>query len=166
LRHILVNHLGVYELVEVRATDDQGGEIFVATTDHQEIASNFVLGFLNDCFPNEKSPDECARETVTRHIQNGSLFLWKNSKGDTVSMAAKNRESRNAAAISLVYTPKELRGQGYESRIVARLTQKLLDEGKSKCNLFTDLKNPTSNSSYQKIGYRFLGESIHFDFMS
>ena len=81
-------------------------------------------------------------------------------------MAAKNRESRNAATISLVYTPKELRGQGYASRIVAKLTQKLLDEGKSKCNLFTDLKNPTSNSIYQKVGYRFLGESMHFDFMS
>ena len=81
-------------------------------------------------------------------------------------MASKNRESKHAATISLVYTPKELRGHGYASRIVAKLSQKLLDDGKAKCNLFTDLSNSTSNSIYQKIGYAFIGESMHVHFRS
>jgi predicted GNAT family acetyltransferase len=37
-----------------------------------------------------------------------------------------------------------------------------LKSGKKFCNLFTDLLNPTSNSIYQKIGYRKIGESKHF----
>jgi predicted GNAT family acetyltransferase len=34
------------------------------------------------------------------------------------------------------------------------LTQQLLDGGRRFCFLFTDLANPTSNSIYQRIGYR------------
>ena len=35
-----------------------------------------------------------------------------------------------------------------------RLSQQMLDAGWEFCVLFTDLANPTSNSVYQKIGYR------------
>jgi hypothetical protein len=38
----------------------------------------------------------------------------------------------------------------------------MLEVGKKFCNLFTDLLNPTSNSIYQKIGFRKIGESKHF----
>jgi predicted GNAT family acetyltransferase len=37
---------------------------------------------------------------------------------------------------------------------VAALSQQLLDAGWEFCALFTDLANPTSNSIYQRIGYR------------
>ena len=36
---------------------------------------------------------------------------------------------------------------------VARLTQRLLDDGLDYCMRFTDLSNPTSNHIYQNIGY-------------
>ena len=38
--------------------------------------------------------------------------------------------------------------------LTAALTQQLLDGGRRFCFLFTDLANPTSNSIYQRIGYR------------
>jgi len=41
---------------------------------------------------------------------------------------------------------------------VSALSQKLLDSGYERCSLFTDLANPTSNSIYQKIGYRPVGD--------
>ena len=42
---------------------------------------------------------------------------------------------------------------GMQSALTAALTQQLL--GRSRfCFLFTDLANPTSNSIYQRIGYR------------
>lgn len=157
-------HQGIYELINVIKPDLDGGEMLVATEEHRSIVSSYTLGFINDCFPDEKEPVERANEMAERHIKNGTIYLWKNSNGEIVSMASKNRESKNAATVSLVYTPKELRGKGYASCIVAQLSEKLLADGKSKCNLFTDLKNPTSNSIYQKIGYRFLGESMHFNF--
>lgn len=138
--------------------------MIAASPDHQNIVSDFTLGFTKDCFPNEENPIERSKEITSRHIQNGTIFLWKNSSGKIVSMASNNRESKNAATVSLVYTPKGSRGNGHASRIVAKLSQKLLNDGKAKCNLFTDLKNPVSNSIYQKIGYKFLGESMHFNF--
>jgi len=52
-----------------------------------------------------------------------------------------------------VYTPPEHRNRGYASAVVARLSQAILDGGKSFCTLFTDLGNPTSNRIYRKLGY-------------
>ncbi len=34
------------------------------------------------------------------------------------------------------------------------MSQRLLEEGRRYCFLFTDLSNPTSNCIYQRIGYR------------
>lgn len=52
-----------------------------------------------------------------------------------------------------MYTPPEHRNRGYASAVVARLSQAILDGGKSFCTLFTDLGNPTSNRIYRKLGY-------------
>lgn len=157
-------HQGVYELTKVLEPKFIEGEMIVATTDNKKIVRDFTLGFIKECFPNDSSPEDRAKEVADRHIENGTLFLWKTSEGEIVSMASKNRESKNAATISLVYTPRNLRGKGFASCIVAKLSEKLLLDGKKKCNLFTDLTNPTSNSIYQKIGYKFLGESMHHKF--
>ena len=53
-----------------------------------------------------------------------------------------------------MYTPPEYRRKGYASSCVAALSKTLLDKGYQYCFLFTDLANPTSNSIYQKIGYK------------
>jgi predicted GNAT family acetyltransferase len=96
-------------------------------------------------------------------IKNAVLFFWKGSEdGQPVSMACNSRETRNGATISLVYTPPHLRGSGFASRVTAALSDRCLKSGKKFCNLFTDLMNPTSNSIYQRIGYRKVGEAKHF----
>ena len=59
-----------------------------------------------------------------------------------------------AAAVNAVYTPPEQRRRGYATAAVAVLSQRLLDTGYQFCCLFTDLSNPTSNTIYQRIGYR------------
>jgi predicted GNAT family acetyltransferase len=40
----------------------------------------------------------------------------------------------------------------------------MLDSGKEFCALFTDLDFPTSNSIYQKIGYRVVGDFLEYAF--
>lgn len=57
-----------------------------------------------------------------------------------------------------------MRGHGYGSLVTALVSEKVLKE-KKFANLFTDMTNPTSNSIYQKIGYKKIGENIHFDFI-
>ncbi|MGK5090012.1 GNAT family N-acetyltransferase [Bdellovibrionota bacterium FG-2] len=68
-----------------------------------------------------------------------------------------------ARGIAPVCTPKHLRGHGYASALTAAVSQRYVDLGK-KCLLFTDLSNPTSNSIYQKIGYRPVTDFRHIDF--
>ncbi|HEY8443439.1 MAG TPA: GNAT family N-acetyltransferase [Clostridia bacterium] len=84
--------------------------------------------------------------------------------GQPVSMAGYARKMTNSVAIAFVYTPPYYRGRGYASSCVAQLSQMALDNGYSKCALYTDLANPTSNSIYQKIGYKPVCDSLMLNF--
>ena len=70
-----------------------------------------------------------------------------------VTMAKRAGTTPTGQLVNYVYTPPELRRNGYATECVAKLSQLCLDEGKQRCLLFTDLNNPTSNKIYQKIGY-------------
>ena len=88
-----------------------------------------------------------------KDIHEGSMFLLFDNDLP-VSMARRSGKSVNGIAVNLVYTPPSLRRNGYATECVAKLSNLLLEEGNKFCFLFTDLSNPTSNSIYQKIGYR------------
>ncbi|MFT6070954.1 MAG: putative GNAT family acetyltransferase [Bacteriovoracaceae bacterium] len=161
---IISMHQGIYQLDKVIHPAYKEGRLCKVTKDDLDLALQYCLGFVQDCFPNESNPKGVALEAAKRHIENNSLFFWKDDQSRVVSMAANTRETMNGATISWVYTPKEFRGQGNASRVVAALSQRLLDDGKVFTNLFTDLLNPTSNSIYKKIGYIMIAEGIHFSF--
>ena len=95
-----------------------------------------------------------ARRAVRRRPCGGDrLARPLGGRGRTVSLAGHAGETPNGARVGPVYTPPELRGRGYASALTASLTERLL-ERRRFCFLFTDLANPTSNSIYQRIGYR------------
>lgn len=156
-------HLGVYEIHKI-IMPKTTGTIILGTENEKEIIFNFVKAFCMDCFPNQSNEDESVEKLCSRHITNKSLYLLKNNDQQIVSMAANTRGSSNGGTVSLVYTPNNLRGNGYGSLVTALVTEKILKD-KSFANLFTDLTNSTSNSIYQKIGYKMVGENIHFDFI-
>lgn len=93
------------------------------------------------------------REEVEERLDAGHFFLWRDG-GQVVSIAGWAGPTPNGVRLNSVYTPPEFRNRGYASANVAALTQHLLDGGRKFVFLFTDLKNATSNSIYQKIGYR------------
>jgi predicted GNAT family acetyltransferase len=68
-------------------------------------------------------------------------------------MAAINRRTARSSCVAWVYTPPELRGNGYASAVVAALSERELAGGAAWCSLFTDLANPTSNHIYAELGY-------------
>jgi len=80
-------------------------------------------------------------------------------QGRIVSMAAKERPFMDMITVSYVYTPVSLRNQGYATTCVGMLTELLLKSYRL-VTLYTDLSNPTSNSIYQKIGYRPVIDSV------
>lgn len=79
-------------------------------------------------------------------------YLWE-VDGEVVAFAAVTGPTPRGIRVGPVYTPPAKRGHGYASNLVAAVSQRQLDGGRSFCFLFTDLANPTSNRIYQAIGY-------------
>ncbi len=98
----------------------------------------------------ERSQDP--RGVALTKIRQGGLFVW-DDRG-SVSMAGWAGRTPNGARVNLVYTPPRERGRGYASACVARLSQRLLDEGCSRCFLFADPASPAVVRTYVRIGYR------------
>ena len=63
-----------------------------------------------------------------------------------------------------MYTPPQLRGQGYGSAVTAHATKQCLARGLDYCFLYTDLSNPTSNKIYMNIGYERVCDSAEYVF--
>jgi len=105
--------------------------------------------FIAEALPGDPTDPEkhAARRVATR-----SLFLWDD--GRPVSMAGFAGRSARGVRVNYVYTPPQFRTRGYATASVATLTRQLLAEGHTFCCLYTDVANHTSNSIYQKIGYR------------
>lgn len=120
----------------------------------RELAARWTGEFVAEALPPDAPHPESNEEFVDRRQEdpNGGLVFWED--GEPVSFAGYGGVTPNGIRIGPVYTPPELRGRGYASALTAALTQQLLDGGRRFCFLFTDLANPTSNSIYQRIGYR------------
>lgn len=149
---------GVYELRQVAegAMGEGGnGRLRLATADDYYLVRDWAQQFQREAVGDDDR--EAAHLLVAQFVQNQELYLWEED-GQTVSMAAKLRPTRHGIAVGMVYTPTDQRGRGYATRFVATLSQQLLDEGRQFCTLLTDLRNPTSNRLYQRIGYRYLAD--------
>jgi predicted GNAT family acetyltransferase len=91
------------------------------------------------------------------------LLLWE-VEHTAVSMAGFAGPTPNGIRVAWVYTPPENRGKGFAGACVAALSQKLLDDGRKFCFLYTDLANPISNHVYQRIGYEPVTDAAVYSF--
>jgi GNAT superfamily N-acetyltransferase len=111
----------------------------------------------------QRAPDEGAA-AIRRMFDNGdSVLLWED-RGEPVSWAVASSPIAGMSRVGPVYTPPEHRAHGYGSAVTAAVSQHARDAGATDVILFTDLGNPTSNSIYQKIGYRPVYDSAEFEF--
>ena len=144
-------------------TIDNGHPIIAEEEDRQTLTS-FCRGYIDACFPDETDKTNKAAQLANMHIQQQTALLWVNGAEEIVSVAVKQRETPNMAAISLVYTPPQHRGQNYSKCVVTALTNKLIDMGYKKCVLFADLNHPFTADFYRKIGYRQIETMPKYDF--
>ena len=140
----------IYACESVAPIINAPGRLRAVVPDDQTLLSQWCIQFCSDARIEDETVYFKAR--LPSKIADGSLYIWEND--DAVAMAGVERETARGIAISWVYTPAHLRRRGYATACVAALTQRMLDSGKSFCCLYTDLANSTSNSVYQKIGYR------------
>jgi predicted GNAT family acetyltransferase len=128
----------------------------------RDVAIRWMDEFAAEALP--EPPPESSAEFVERRERDPSagLAIWDD--GGAVSMAGFGGLTPNGIRIGPVYTPPDLRGRGYASALTAGVTQRLLDGGRRFCFLYTDLANPTSNSIYQRIGYRAVSDADLWSF--
>jgi predicted GNAT family acetyltransferase len=117
----------------------------------RELAGRWFDEFAAEALPESHPEPEGVLDRRLGEPEGGLVF-WED--GEAVCIAGYGGPTPNGIRIGPVYTPPELRRRGYASALTAVLTQQLLDDGRRFCFLFTDLANPTSNSIYQRIGYR------------
>jgi len=142
--------LRLFETRKVQSLEVRpSGRLRVAEEEDFPTIAEWARAFRYEADPyNPSDPHEEARRRVGRR----SVFVW--DAGRPVSMAAWAGRTGRGVRVNFVYTPPEYRRRGFASACVANLTQLLLTEGHAFCCLFTDLANATSNSIYQRMGYR------------
>lgn len=161
----LIMPMRVYELRRVNTSLIGEGSIRLATEDDLDFLVEGIVTLEQEISPNQR-PDVGACYTAALNgIRRESLFVWEVG-GEVVSMATKARPTQRSVSVNMVYTPERFRNKGYATSCVASLSQKLLDDGYQSCTLFTNLRNPTSNSIYQKIGYQPVGDMDDYALIS
>ena len=144
---------GCYECVQVTLPRPADGHMIRARLNHLEPSSQLLERFIGEIEGTSRDMSAEVAAKTQHFIESGRAYLWVSTSGEYVSSTVQVRESPNGASLSLVYTPPSYRGCGYASNLVAHVTQRLLDEGKTLVNLFTDRSNRQSNAIYQRIGY-------------
>jgi predicted GNAT family acetyltransferase len=162
----LVTNERIYKLEHVAKKTLGKNKFIKATLEYEDLILKWAREFMVEAFP-ERSKEiiEQSIKRIKMAIRSGKIFLLLDNN-EPVSMVQKAGKTPNGNSLNFVYTPPELRRRGYATECVAKLSKYLLEEGNKFCFLFTDLMNPTSNSIYQKIGYRPVIDVDEFQFIS
>jgi RimJ/RimL family protein N-acetyltransferase len=123
-----------------------------------ELFADWTIHFLREAVPHDPLP---SRERLAQTVAEGRHQFWI-VDGEPVSMAGIVRRTRHTATIAGVYTPLALRGRGYAGSVTAAVVERIFAEGKTAACLYTDLRNPSSNRCYEKIGFKPACRSCHY----
>lgn len=141
-----------------------GGQARAATRDDFDLLVKWREDFEVEAIGFSRDPAE-GPAAIGRMFDNGdSIVLWED-RGDPVSWAAASAPIAGMSRVGPVYTPPEHRTRGYGAAVTAAASQRAWDAGAEDVILFADIANPTSNSIYQKIGYRPLYDSSELEFV-
>ncbi len=108
------------------------------------------------------SPERIGKTMATR-VERGDFWIWED--GAPVAIVGFNDAAPGFARIAPVYTLPDRRRRGYATALVAALARDLLQRGKSRLFLTTDVANPTSNTVYARIGFRPENDDCALDFI-
>ena len=148
-----------YALTRVVSPGPAPGALRAAAAGDVPLLTAWAKAFIAESGGHPGDPEQI----IPDGAKDKRLFVWEVSADrPPVAMAAWTGRTSTSARLTLVYTPPELRGQGYASACVAAVSQRLLDEGLERCLLFADLANSTSNAIYRRLGYRPFGDFAEY----
>lgn len=153
----------LYALVDVVMPAPVTGEFRQANESNFERVVEWVGLFGEELsLPAERDRrQEAAQEKMKRR----AVYFW-DVGGAPVSMASYSGATANGVRVNLVYTPPAERRKGYASACVAHMSRHLLDSGMKWCAIFADVRNPTSNGIYRRMGYKEAATYREYDFAS
>lgn len=105
-----------------------------------------------------------AAEVVARRMELGQAYVWCDADDTVVCHAGATHIPPTGARIAPVYTPPAARGRGYAQALVAQVCRRLAEQGAQHQCLFTDARNPASNTVYARVGFRAIADHAHFEF--
>ena len=123
----------------------------VAANSDAPLLTDWFAAFVDEVHDTDAGDDQAAG--VRDKLSHGGILVWE-AGGRPVSIAGVTRRVAGMLRVGPVYTPPELRGHGYASAVTAAASLRAREAGAEEVLLYTDLANPTSNSIYQRIGYR------------
>jgi len=156
---------GVFALGRVRPTGPVPGVPRSAVPEDRALVVEWMAAFNAEALPEE--PDEpWRRERMVDHrlnpqVTDAGFWVWED-EGEAVSLVGFGGPTPGGARLGPVYTPPRSRRRGYGTALVAAVSGWLLEHGRRRCFLYTDLANPTSNAIYRRIGYEQVAESAEF----
>jgi len=151
-------NLRLYRLDRLDPPSDPGDAWRLATRDDGDLCFGWFEAFAAET--TASAPPQ--RRDVVARVDGRRLGLW-HVDGRPVSLADWTVPASGVVRVGPVYTPPEQRGRGYGTASTAAATAGILSAGAQPC-LFTDLSNPTSNSIYQRIGYRAVTDCVELAF--
>ena len=98
----------------------------------------------------------------SRLIREGQLYFWDD--GGPQCMLGVLRETRDAAAIGILYTVPSGRERGYASAAVAAFSRQLLDRGMAHSYFWIDPASVVADAISRKLGYVAIEDSVDIDF--
>lgn len=154
-------HLRLYDATSTTPPAASPGHSRVATSLDLELLSAWSLAFARESLGSSENDLAPYRKDMEKCIREGREWVWE-VEGEVCAMAVWTGKNELGTKITGVYTPVRLRGRGFASNLVCMMTERLLADGAPRAFIFTDLKNPTSNSIYQNVGYKHVCDFIHF----
>ncbi len=125
------------------------GHVRPVTAGDVDLFADWLLAFHREAVPRDPvpSPDE-----LRRFAGNGNFLFWIDNERP-VSMAGIVRRLKNAASITGVFTPPELRGRGDAGSVTAAAVEQIHREGRETACLYVDTRNRFSTRCYRNIGF-------------
>jgi GNAT superfamily N-acetyltransferase len=159
----LNRHERGFQLQRVIPPRPTTGSMSIAGPEHQHLITDWLEAFHVEATLHNPRQDYATMAARWIRREGRTVYLWVDN-GRVVSMTGAGGLTPNGIRVGPVYTPREERGHGYASNLVAQVSQAQLDAGRTFVFLFTDLSNPTSNKIYQAIGYEPVSDLDEWEF--
>jgi len=155
LRLVLHMEMTYHTLDRLERVALPDGRIRQATLDDLDRLIPLAAGATHDMnLPASEQLPEEVEKSVRQQIVEGHQFVWE--VGSSIAAIASYADGLDGRGARLrgIYTPPEVRRQGYGTAITSALTELLLENGQAWVSLFADNKNPTSTGIYRRLGFK------------